>query len=528
MESVLNQDALAEKLDKAYDSPPWWCDLRGFGILKLSYRGSLRSQLSFFERNLGDRHLEVAVGSGTLLSMLLNRRRRLGPLPTAITGVDYSPQMLAGARRRFAHLDNCSLLQCDAAKIPLETGTFDTANIANAIHCVADVPGVLKELHRLLRPGGTLAINALLHPRGPLRKISNSVNTWGQRKGILHAPFSEQEILAHLQTAGFDTVQTFREGNALFVLAYRGKESASNSDSALQSNRISQPTRTPLPSSLAETTGAKRESALSQALRAIQVRVTDPTPQSQPCPEVTVGEDLIRFQDYRIHLANTPSQHQKAWSLAYEVYVSQHQVPANPERLWKSSADGTSQILILNAERGGKTVATLSLVFDGPNGLPADELCAPRLNALRKKQRHLCQIIRMASTENGSDGAGLVAFLFKLAYLAARSEGATDLVATANARHARFYRKVMLFEELEANLRDEDIFVPMSLMHLNLEGADERWQNKYGHLPGHTRYLLGEETSWSDWLKRRYRVAREALKNVHAPVGAVEDRRIYA
>ena len=42
-----------------YTSPAWWYDLRGFGILTLSYRGSLGTQISFFEKNLMARHLEV-------------------------------------------------------------------------------------------------------------------------------------------------------------------------------------------------------------------------------------------------------------------------------------------------------------------------------------------------------------------------------------------------------------------------------------------------------------------------------------
>jgi len=63
-----------EEIAAAYDSQPWWYDLRGFFILTFAYNSTLTHQLRFFAPNFGARHLELACGTGTLLEMVLRWR----------------------------------------------------------------------------------------------------------------------------------------------------------------------------------------------------------------------------------------------------------------------------------------------------------------------------------------------------------------------------------------------------------------------------------------------------------------------
>ena len=210
-----------DEIAQAYRSEPWWYDVRGFFILTFAYNSTLFEQLRFFGPNFGARHLEVACGTGTLLELIL-RWRRWKRLPEVqITGVDYAESMLAGARHRFRGQASMQFMHADAAAMPFATGSFDTVNVANAVHCFPDVRGALKDIHRVLAPQGTLAANVLLYPkRGwPLGPLANAINAWGQKKGILYTPYELEEIVEAVREAGFDIVTTHVSGNCANILA---------------------------------------------------------------------------------------------------------------------------------------------------------------------------------------------------------------------------------------------------------------------------------------------------------------------
>lgn len=217
MPSGKSRDEIAE----AYKSEPWWYDLRGFFILTFAYNSTLGAQLRFFGPNYGAEHLEVACGTGTLLELVL-RWRKWKKLPRVhMVGIDYAESMLAGARHRFARNPDIELRHADAAALPFPDAHFDTANIANSVHCFPDVNGALRDILRVLKPGGTLAANVLLYPRGPwpLKGIAERINRWGIRKGILYTPYRQDDIRNRLVAVGYQVVSEDVSGNCYNVLA---------------------------------------------------------------------------------------------------------------------------------------------------------------------------------------------------------------------------------------------------------------------------------------------------------------------
>lgn len=193
-------------VDEAYSSEPWWYDVRGFLILTFAYRSTLPAQIRLFGNNIGKKHLEVAIGSGTLFDLILKAKRLRGKqMESQVVGFDYAPSMLAGAKKRFKKHKNIELHQADAAALPFDNASFDTANIANAIHCLPDIESSIQEMYRVLKPGGTLAGNCLLYPKGStfLDSVSNRINDWGMKKGILHRPYRAQEVKSLLIKYGF-------------------------------------------------------------------------------------------------------------------------------------------------------------------------------------------------------------------------------------------------------------------------------------------------------------------------------------
>jgi SAM-dependent methyltransferase len=155
-----------------------------------------------------------------LLELVL-RWRKWKRLPAVrIIGVDYAESMLAGARHRFAGRTDMTFQHADAAALPFADDTFDTACIANSVHCFPDVDGALRGVFRVLKPGATLAANVLLFPRGPwpLRAIARRINDWGIRKGILFTPYEQADVRQRFIAAGFELVSEEVTGNCYNVL----------------------------------------------------------------------------------------------------------------------------------------------------------------------------------------------------------------------------------------------------------------------------------------------------------------------
>ena len=57
----------------------------------------------------------------------------------------------------------------DLLALPFDDESFDAATVGFGVRNVADLPGAIEELRRVLRPGGRLGILEITRPRGPLR-----------------------------------------------------------------------------------------------------------------------------------------------------------------------------------------------------------------------------------------------------------------------------------------------------------------------------------------------------------------------
>ena len=212
---------LQMRIDAGYSSPAWWYNVRGFFILLFAYRASLLGQVRFFERNLASPHLEVPVGTGTLLGLVLRLARLRGRETPRVTAIDHSPTMVASARRAFAGRDGVQVERGDVGCLGFRDGSFRSVAIANGLHCFPDPDRALGEVHRVLAPGGRLAASVLVPPRGSWlrRRIAGAVNAWGQRNGLLVAALDRDSLRAKLVALGFLIEEETLSGNTVHVVA---------------------------------------------------------------------------------------------------------------------------------------------------------------------------------------------------------------------------------------------------------------------------------------------------------------------
>jgi demethylmenaquinone methyltransferase / 2-methoxy-6-polyprenyl-1,4-benzoquinol methylase len=107
----------------------------------------------------GDRVLDAACGTGDLALAALESGGR-------VTGLDFSERMLERARRKS---DAIEWVRGDVLALPFGDAAFDSATIGFGVRNVADLDSGLRELARVVRPGGRLAVLEITRPKGLLR-----------------------------------------------------------------------------------------------------------------------------------------------------------------------------------------------------------------------------------------------------------------------------------------------------------------------------------------------------------------------
>ncbi|MYZ49243.1 class I SAM-dependent methyltransferase [Propylenella binzhouense] len=144
----------------------------------------------------GIRLLEVGVGTGIALPAYDPTCR--------VTGIDLSHEMLLRAARRVAEerLSNVDgLAVMDAARLAFPNAAFDAAVAMFLITVVPDVPGVLAEMERVVRPGGEVVlVNHFAARSGPRAAIERMMAPHARRLGW-HPDFPIEAVTGQTRLA---------------------------------------------------------------------------------------------------------------------------------------------------------------------------------------------------------------------------------------------------------------------------------------------------------------------------------------
>ena len=115
------------------------------------------------------RVLDVASGTAAVALELV----RAAPARTVV-GIDQSPEMLAAGRERVSReglSDRIELREGRAEDLPFADAEFDALTFTYLLRYVDDVPATIRELARVVRPGGTVAMLEFGLPRGAWRPL---------------------------------------------------------------------------------------------------------------------------------------------------------------------------------------------------------------------------------------------------------------------------------------------------------------------------------------------------------------------
>jgi len=172
----------------------------------------------------GDRVLDAACGTGYLTVADAEAGAR------EVVGVDFSPRMLERARRKAPQIE---WVEGDLLALPFDDESFDAATVGFGVRNLAELERGLRELRRVLRPGGRLAVLEITRPRGVLRPF---FSLWFDRlvplvgrllptgSAYAYLPASvrrfprAEELATLLGRAGFDDVRFRLLGGSIVAL----------------------------------------------------------------------------------------------------------------------------------------------------------------------------------------------------------------------------------------------------------------------------------------------------------------------
>ena len=128
-----------------------------------------------------DRVIEVGCGPGVAIAALATRAIR-----GLVVGVDHSQVMIGQARRRnraAIQAGRVRLIHTPVERLSVSDGPFDAALAVNTVGMWPDPTARLRELARLLRPGGRIAL--VSQPRCPGATAATSAAAANELAGLL-------------------------------------------------------------------------------------------------------------------------------------------------------------------------------------------------------------------------------------------------------------------------------------------------------------------------------------------------------
>lgn len=244
-------------------------------------------------------------------------------------------------------------------------------------------------------------------------------------------------------------------------------------------------------------------------------------------------EDAAASGAYRLRIACDRETRERAYRLAHRVYARHGYVSPDENGMCLSRYDLEPHTLTLLVEDAhGNDVATVSLVFDSPAGLPCDEIYKPELNALRGQHHRLVEVTRLAMEGEHARSKLLLLRIFNFIYIFARRvRGYSDFVIEVNPHHVGYYRRLLAFQEIGPERACPRVHgAPAVLLRLNLVQAESQIDclRHSAIQPNASRVLYSfvynaeDESALAEFLARQHRpmTAEEAIYfKLVTPVG---------
>ena len=130
---------------------------------------------------------DLGCGSGILAG-------QLAPFVEQIIGIDNSDPMLVAAQQRTENANNIELRKGELTSLPIDDGSVDATLCVIVLSYIEDAAAAVKEMARILKPGGrAVIVDLLAHNRDPFRR----------QMGQVHSGFTTSRLTELFEQAGF-------------------------------------------------------------------------------------------------------------------------------------------------------------------------------------------------------------------------------------------------------------------------------------------------------------------------------------
>lgn len=206
---------------------------------------------------------------------------------------------------------------------------------------------------------------------------------------------------------------------------------------------------------------------------------TEPDPPFSEEEGVRSGtqDTAVDLKSFRIRLADRDECRNSATMLinrmySWRGYTTSYQTPSS------------SNLITLIATENHSAIGTISISFDSPLGILADETYEDEINIFRHRGNRICEFTKLAF-DPSVRSKQVLASVFHVAFLYAWNiRHCTDLFIEVNPRHRRFYERMLGFKQHGKIKNNPRVNAPAVLLWLDLGYAENQIQ-KFGGSNSH-------------------------------------------
>ncbi|MEO6798462.1 MAG: hypothetical protein ABI178_00780 [Rhodanobacter sp.] len=163
-------------------------------------------------------------------------------------------------------------------------------------------------------------------------------------------------------------------------------------------------------------------------------------------PEPSAGSVTADHEPAQFHIARTCGEVQACWRLVYRCYMQKDLIHANRFAMHTTPQALNHDTAVVFGKTAGRIDTTLTVIPDGPHGLPLDKVYPQLLANLRHQGRRLVETGLLAGDRGDvGQGVGQAFGTMRLAFYRALHTQ-SDIVIGVHPRHADFYVRMLGFE----------------------------------------------------------------------------------